>query len=523
MPPCEPWNSSAAPLAMLARALVLLASVAPAVPSQEKAPALVAPTPSITLLLREPRALDAAHVRTEMKRILGVVVESKRSEFNAYVLADGEALVGQTVGVAWRVEVEAKPHALPPSSTRHLIVSDAEELTEHLAQLHVRCTTPCADDGAKATAYRAVARVAAALLARDVMAIGAAEHGTFDVVDGDVDATNEELLGDDPLDALRPVQSTSFVLFLSAPRTLEADAVAAAFTREWKRPISGGEGDADATEFVIDARGTLLVKIGDELMQIGAREVEGASEKDLARYEDLRMRHVMQKQRQLVRFFVAGEPTPEQEAARRRLVARAAAALWGDDVLAASWHCDRRLAYPREGLVQDLRAEDPVAASLRDPLVPVLEAPDEAAMQAAIEKARSEWATAKAHFEKGGEVFVKFPFATRTKGHEHMWVRVTRIDGDSVHGELGNDPVDVEGLKRGSVVVRERGELSDWLFERDGKQVGGYTLEALAKPKAAGSEPKADEEKPKAEGSKPKSDESKPKSDGAKSQKPGGT
>lgn len=474
----------------------------PAQDDQQKAPPATAP--SITLLLREPRALDAAHVRTELRRILGVVVESERSEFNAYVLADGDALVGQTAGMSWRVEVEAKPHALPPSSTRHLIVSDANQLAEHRAQMHVRCTTPCADDGAKASAYRSVARVAAALLARDVMAIGAAEHGTFDVVDGDVNATNEDLLGDDPLDALRPVQSTSLVLFLSAKRELTAKDVAAAFAREWKRPIASGDGGRgqDATEFVIDARGSLLAKVGDDLFQIAWREVESASAEALAGYKDLRMRHVMKEQRRLVRFLISGEATADAESARRRLVARAAAALWGDDVLAASWHCDLRLAYPREGLVQDLRAEDPVEASLRGPLIPVFEAPDAAVMEAAIEKARSEWATAKAHFEKGGKVFVKFPFATRTKGHEHMWVRVTRIDGDSVHGELDNDPVDVEGIARGSVVVRNQGELSDWLFEKDGKQVGGFTLEVLSKQKAEGAPPKADGSKSQESGGK---------------------
>lgn len=446
-----------------------------------------------------------------LSRVLEVEIAATRSESDAYVVADGEALVGRTGDVDWRVEAEAKAHALPPSSTRHLIVSDAEQLAEHAAQVHVRCTSACADDEAKASAYRALAGVAAALLARDVMAIGAAEHGTFDIFDGDFEAMREQLLDDDPLDALRPVQTTSLVLFLSAPRELEAKEVAAAFTREWKRPIAGGEGDKDATEFVIDARGSLLAKVGEDLLQIAWREVEGSSKEDLAHYEDLRMRSVMQKQRQLVRFLVSGEAVPEAEAARRRLVARAAAALWGDDVLAASWHCDRRLAFAREGIVKDLRAEDPVAASLGDPLVPVFEAPDEAAMEAAMARARSEWATAKAHFEKGGPLSVKFPFPTRAEGLEHMWIRVTRIDGGRVHGVLDNDPVDVEGLKLGSPVERDAKDLSDWMFEKDGEFVGGYTVKALSKRPAEGADAKGKDE-PK----QPKKPEKREKSSGGK-------
>jgi uncharacterized protein YegJ (DUF2314 family) len=281
------------------------------------------------------------------------------------------------------------------------------------------------------------------------------------------------------------VQDTSLVLFLRAPRPFAAPDVAAAFAREWKRPFGSGS-DKHPAEFVVAADGGLMAMVSEQLLAIEARLEEEPTAEELEGYQELRMRFVMETRRQVLRLHVAGEASPEAEAARRRLVARAAASLWGEDVLAVSWHCDRRLAYPRDGLLEALRADDPVAASLVEADVPVVEAPDEAAMQAAMEKARAEWPKAKARVEAGGVVFAKFPFPTRAKGVEHMWIRVTRVVGERVHGVLENNPVDVEGLRLGSEVVRETTDLGDWLFEMDGVRVGGFTVELLTRKPAKG-------------------------------------
>lgn len=495
MLPRDRWNPFASPRAYTAIGWMLAAALTAVAAAQapEQAPAVAAPPPSLTLLLRAPRALDVAQFRRALTEVLGVDVAAARSPTGTFVVADAAALVGRSAAVSWRVEAEAKPHALGAASTRHLIASDRDELGEHTAQLHVRCTSPCADDDAAAAAYRALAAVVVALLGRDVMALGAAQHGTFDPYDGDEAAWRERLLGDDPVDALRPVQSTSLVLFLSKARRLGAKDVAAAFAREWQRPFGAGDDDDDddATEFVIEADGVLMAKVEEELFLVSLVDVDAPSKEQLAEYPELRMRSVMEKQRQLLRFHVSGEAAEAAEAARRRLVARAAAALWADDVLALSWHCDRRLAYANNDQPQHLRAVDPVAATLGDAPVPVLTAPDETAMKAAMARARAEWPTAAAHCAKGGTVYVKFPFATRTDGIEHMWLRVTRVDGERVHGILENEPVDVAGVQLGSAVVRDRHELSDWFFDQDGVRVGGYTIELLTGKSDAGGDAKA--------------------------------
>jgi len=106
-------------------------------------------------------------------------------------------------------------------------------------------------------------------------------------------------------------------------------------------------------------------------------------------------------------------------------------------------------------------------------------------MAAAWAKARETWPEALAHLQQGGELLAKFPFARVTKrGTEHIWVTVQSVDGDVVRGVLANEPMDLGERKLGSVVECKLAELSDWLFLRDGKMVGGYTVKVLQEQEA---------------------------------------
>lgn len=475
-----------------------LAAQTPA-PSTPPAPAAV-PAPTITLLLRAPRTLAAEPFQKRLARVLAVEVANTASPKGLFVVADGDALVGGSDGISWRIEMVGKPCELPPSAIEHLDEEERESFRRHRAHLRVTATGILADEAARDVAYRAIAHIAAALLARDVCGIGAAAFGTFEACAGDDAALRADLLGDDPLDALAPVMTSSLVLFLGRERTLDAVELQKRLGAEFGVAFGGPDDDNDE-HFVVTEDGFVRVVSGDAmaLVQLAAAEPKPAAE--LQRYEDLRIRRVFGEQKQYLRLYSLGDVGEAAEAARRRFLGRIAAALWGDDVLGLNWHCDATLVPASADVPKQLRSEQPVAATLGEPVSPVLEATDREAMAAAWAKARETWPEALAHLQKGGELLAKFPFARVTKrGTEHIWVTVQSVDGDVVRGVLANEPMDLGERKLGSVVECKLAELSDWLFLRDGKMVGGYTVKVLeqqaARSKQPAGEKKGDDKKP---------------------------
>lgn len=474
-------------------------SPAPVPPPAPPAPAAV-PAPTITLLLRAPRALAVEPFRKRLARVLAVEVATAATPKGLFVVADGDALVGGSDGVGWRIEALGTPCELALAAIEHLDEEDRDRCRRHRAHLRVTATSGCADEAARDLAYRELARIAAALLARDVCGIGAAAFGTFEACAGDDAALRADLLGDDPLDALAPVMTSSLVLFLGRERSFdEAD---------WRKRLGaefgvafGGPDDDNDEHFVVQEEGYVRVISGDAmaLVQLAAAEPKPAAE--LHRYEDLRIRRIFGEQKQYLRVYSFGEVGEAAEAARRRFLGRIAAALWGDDVLGLNWHCDATLVPASDEVPKQLRSQEPVAATLGEPVVPVLAATDREAMAAATAKARETWPEALAHLQKGGELLAKFPFVRATNGgKEHIWVTVQSVDGDVVRGVLANEPMDLGELKLGSKVECKLAELSDWLFLRDGAMVGGYTVKVLQQQAERQQQPaggkKGDGEKP---------------------------
>jgi uncharacterized protein YegJ (DUF2314 family) len=105
---------------------------------------------------------------------------------------------------------------------------------------------------------------------------------------------------------------------------------------------------------------------------------------------------------------------------------------------------------------------------------------DEQAMSAAIARARREVETfiAALNAGTGSEFAVKLPIEDRGEV-EHFWlVDVAYRDG-RFEGQIGNDPGIVTNVKLGDTRSVARGEISDWMFMRDGKMHGNYTLRPL--------------------------------------------
>ena len=113
-------------------------------------------------------------------------------------------------------------------------------------------------------------------------------------------------------------------------------------------------------------------------------------------------------------------------------------------------------------------------------------------MNAAIARARATlpafWASydAPKPSETGHSLKVSFP--KPGSGNEHIWIAdVKKIADGRYSGRFANDPRDLPGKRAGDPVEFAQADISDWMFERNGKIVGGETIKPLLK-----SMPKAD-------------------------------
>ena len=105
---------------------------------------------------------------------------------------------------------------------------------------------------------------------------------------------------------------------------------------------------------------------------------------------------------------------------------------------------------------------------------------DEAAMDAAIERARSEVDQFIAKFERGeGSQFaVKVPIEDGDHT-EHFWLTNIRYEDGVFHGEIGNEPGVVKTVKLGQEWSIPKQEITDWIYMDDGRMYGNYTIRPL--------------------------------------------
>jgi uncharacterized protein YegJ (DUF2314 family) len=125
----------------------------------------------------------------------------------------------------------------------------------------------------------------------------------------------------------------------------------------------------------------------------------------------------------------------------------------------------------------------------RDPVIAVDS--EDAEMKAAIARARGTlptfWASygAPTQAETGHSLKVGLPGSDHA---EHIWVEdIKKLPNGSYSGRFANDPRDLPGKRAGDLVEFAQADISDWMFMRKGKIVGGETIKPLLK-----SMPKAD-------------------------------
>ena len=75
---------------------------------------------------------------------------------------------------------------------------------------------------------------------------------------------------------------------------------------------------------------------------------------------------------------------------------------------------------------------------------------------------------------------LKVRFANPRNGGEHIWMAdVKKLGNGSYSGRFANAPRDLPGKREADLAEFKDADISDWMFMRDGKIVGGETIKPL--------------------------------------------
>lgn len=156
-----------------------------------------------------------------------------------------------------------------------------------------------------------------------------------------------------------------------------------------------------------------------------------------------------------------------------------AAVLAGPDCLGLFSPEHKRLAPYDSKLVLGLRGGGTlmVLGLLEDDTVEV--SAESAEMEAAVQRARSEFSKFRSLWKAGAanqSFFVKHPFGEQ---REHMWVTVEKLGPDQIQGVLANDSELDPALKVGRKVEVRVLEITDWLVTEGDRVVGGGFTNAV--------------------------------------------
>ena len=107
---------------------------------------------------------------------------------------------------------------------------------------------------------------------------------------------------------------------------------------------------------------------------------------------------------------------------------------------------------------------------------------DEKEMETAIADARKNIDRFLAELKKptGDSHAVKVPIVDG-EHTEHFWMSDLQVVGGEFRGVINNEPAKVSNVKLGQSWSIKINEVSDWMYMKDGKIFGNYTLRPLLK------------------------------------------
>jgi len=78
---------------------------------------------------------------------------------------------------------------------------------------------------------------------------------------------------------------------------------------------------------------------------------------------------------------------------------------------------------------------------------------------------------------------IKIPFEQEVADQdtlvEHMWINNISFNGETITGELVNEPQQLTNIKQGDRVERSISQIDDWMLSIQGEVYGGFTIQAM--------------------------------------------
>lgn len=105
-------------------------------------------------------------------------------------------------------------------------------------------------------------------------------------------------------------------------------------------------------------------------------------------------------------------------------------------------------------------------------------------MNKAIKKAQDTLSSFWIHYRKPGKDERDFMLKVKIEdgsGVEHFWCGNIQVKNGSVYGDLWNNPEIVKNVSYGETIKIDPGKISDWMYYREGRIVGGFTIRVLLK------------------------------------------
>jgi uncharacterized protein YegJ (DUF2314 family) len=274
----------------------------------------------------------------------------------------------------------------------------------------------------------------------------------------------------------------SIVMFLKEPRALDATLLSAKVEAAWG--VKFDRENPEPEEFVVGDPPAFVVKTREGMFLVNTFPVPYVDDpaKEAAEIKELRLHKAFAEHRAWLSVDLIGQDAPIGIPGAYKRIGKLIAELMDEDCL--MFYCPQtgRMNVPTEEVVAGLKGDDPLGAVTAFDQPPVTGiSGDDPRMVAAVEEARRRWPEFVEAFRTGREeqmFSVKAPF-TDGENTEFMWVHVTAIEGETIRGKLGNEPVGVKGIKLDDEVTVALKDLNDWMYLVDEKPQGGFTIKVL--------------------------------------------
>lgn len=270
----------------------------------------------------------------------------------------------------------------------------------------------------------------------------------------------------------------SLVLMLRDPRDIDAHEVRRAATKAFGVRIGS---TMDEENFVVqhtpEATPVMVNGLPMGFLCVKTRYAEVDTNN-----MDPRLARVLDEHQAWIAVDAADRIPPHLKPMAYQHMGRLLAEFVDDNVLGIYSTETDRLMWNTPDLKDKLRSEDPLSAvQMVDPAI-IMVQDDDQRLAATVEEAQRRWTefvNAYASRQQDEVFAVKLRFTEGDK-NEFMWILVSDITGDTVTGRLDNSPGIVKNVQEGDTVTAKHADVQDWMFQRNGQMVGGFSLKVLA-------------------------------------------